>query len=117
MNAITLSICIPTYNFGPFIGETLDSIVPQLNEYVEVIIVDGASTDNTGDVVSNYAKKYPQINYVLLEERGGIDQDMAKSVEMANGKYCWIFSSDDVMQPDAICNILKELQSNFDVFL
>lgn len=39
-----LSICIPTYNFGEFIGETLDSIVCQATDETEIVIVDGAST-------------------------------------------------------------------------
>jgi len=53
MNRPRLSICIPTYNFGRFIGETLDSILPQATEDVEVTVVDGASTDNTADIVEN----------------------------------------------------------------
>ena len=51
-----LSICIATYNRANFIGETLDSIILQLTEDVEVVIVDGASTDNTREVVESYVK-------------------------------------------------------------
>ncbi len=54
---------MPTYNFGRFIGETLNSIIPQLTDQIEIIIVDGASTDNTADVVRSFQKNYPQIQY------------------------------------------------------
>ena len=52
-----LSICIATLNRGAFIGETLDTIVPQLRDDVELVIVDGASKDNTGEVVGRYVAR------------------------------------------------------------
>jgi abequosyltransferase len=51
MKSLLLSICIATYNRGGYIGETLDTIIPQLDNDVELLVVDGASTDNTKDVV------------------------------------------------------------------
>ena len=112
-----LSICIPTYNFGQFIGATLKSIVDQIDSDMEVIVVDGASTDNTGEVVAPYTSQFPNIKYYLLEEKGGIDIDMARSMELATGEYCWLFSSDDVMYPDAIARLLSHLDQGWDVVL
>jgi glycosyltransferase involved in cell wall biosynthesis len=62
-----LSICIATYNRANYISETLNSIVAQLLDNVEVVIVDGASTDNTKEVVSIFVDKYPNFKYYLLE--------------------------------------------------
>lgn len=112
-----LSICIPTYNFGAFIGETLKSIVNQAPAGLEIVVVDGASTDDTRQVVSDWQKKFPSIRYFCLDRRGGIDRDMAKSVELANGEYCWLFSSDDIMKPGALELILGEIKSGLDVYL
>ena len=55
LTSVRLSICIPVYNFGPFVGQTLDSILGQsgMGEGVEVLVVDGASTDNTEEVVGD----------------------------------------------------------------
>ena len=47
MKSPLLSICIATYNRADFIGETLDSIIRQLTDEVEIVVVDGASTDAT----------------------------------------------------------------------
>ncbi len=112
-----LSICIPTYNFGKFIGETLDSVIPQLTNDVEVVILDGASTDNTTEIVRNYQKRCPQISYFRQRERGGIDKDMHLSVEKARGDYCWLFSSDDVMEKGSIARMLEEIREGMDLYL
>jgi abequosyltransferase len=113
----TLSICVPTYNFGRFIGETLDSITAQITADVEVIVVDGASTDCTEAVVRDRQARCSAIRYVRLDARGGIDRDMARSVEFANGRYCWLFSSDDLMRPGSIAAVLEEIRAGHDVYL
>lgn len=112
-----LSICIPVYNFGEYIGETLDSIINQMVDEIEIVIVDGASTDNTPEVVRGFQEKYPGINYVRLKKRGGIDNDIARAVDEASGDYCWLFSADDIMKPGAIATLLQELQGGFDIYL
>jgi abequosyltransferase len=104
-----LSICIPTYNFGAFIGETLESIVPQLSDDVEVVILDGGSTDDTEAVVRAVAARAPAVRYHRQPVRGGIDRDMARVVELAEGEYCWLFSADDVMRTGALGRMLGKL--------
>ena len=49
-----LSVCVATYNRAEYIGETLESIIPQLTDEVEIVVVDGASTDGTSTVVKGY---------------------------------------------------------------
>ena len=53
-----VTICIPTYNSGEFIEDTLFSIINQTYKNIEIIIGDNASTDNTYDIVKKYQKKY-----------------------------------------------------------
>jgi abequosyltransferase len=114
---IQLSICIPTYNFGKFIGQTLDSILPNLRDGVEVVILDGGSTDDTAVIVEKRQREFPQIKYHRQEFRGGIDRDIAKVVNLANGKYCWLFSADDIMMSNAVDKVINSIQSNVDVYL
>jgi abequosyltransferase len=114
---IRLSICIPTYNFGEFISETLESILPQVVEGVEVVILDGGSTDDTTAVVRAFQARFPVLRYHRRDERGGIDRDMARTVDLARGEYCWLFSSDDVMKPGAIPRMLEQVQGGMDVYL
>ncbi len=117
MGHIRLSVCIPTYNFGEFIGDTLESIVTQATDEVEIIIVDGASTDNTEQVVDQIKKRFPKLTYHRREKNLGVDRDLAKAVELAQGDYCWLMSSDDVLKPGAIARILHELKLGHDIYL
>jgi abequosyltransferase len=117
MHNIRLSICIPTYNFGAFIGETLESVVRQATDSVEVVVLDGASTDNTEEVVRSYQARIPNLFYHRMERKGGIDHDLARTVALARGEYCWLLSSDDVLTPGAVRRILGELDSRHDVYL
>jgi abequosyltransferase len=114
---VKLSICIPTYNFGRFIGATLDSIVSQRARGIEIVVLDGGSTDSTPEVVATYQARHPEIRYVRQEARGGIDRDMARNVELATGDYCWLFSSDDLMKPGALGRVQSEIESGLDVYL
>jgi abequosyltransferase len=114
---IKLSVCIPTYNFGEFIGETLASILPQVVDGVEVVVLDGGSTDETPAIVRALQARSPALRYHRREERGGIDRDMARTVALARGEYCWLFSSDDLMKPGAIAQVLEEIDSGLDVYV
>lgn len=103
-----LSICIPVYNFGAFIGETLDSILSQpLSEPVEIVVLDGASTDDTEAVVRAYAERDARLVYRRMPQKGGIDFDMAESIRTARGSYCWLFSGDDVMRTGSLSRVLE----------
>lgn len=109
---IKLSICIATLNRGALIGQTLDSIVSQLTEQVEIVIVDGASTDNTEEVVLSYRQRYASVRYTRLAQKGGVDQDYSRAVELATGEYCWLFSDDDIIKAGAIDAVLGVLQTS-----
>jgi abequosyltransferase len=117
MHLNSLSICIPTYNFGKFIGQTLDSILPNLTEGVEVVILDGGSTDDTAHFVAQRQRDFPQIKYHRQEFRGGIDRDIAKVISLAHGDYCWLFSADDIMMSGAVDKVINSIQSNCDIYL
>lgn len=112
-----LSICIPTYNFGEFIGETLDSIVSQATDETEIVIVDGASTDNTEQIVQEFQRRFSCITYHCREVNMGVDKDLAKAVELAQGDYCWLMSSDDVLMPGAVRRVSDEIRSGYAVYL
>jgi glycosyltransferase involved in cell wall biosynthesis len=108
-----LSICIATYNRGDYIGETLDSILPQLGNDAELLIVDGASTDNTEDIVRMYADADLRIRYVRLPAKGGVDRDYCKAVELARGEYCWLFTDDDLIKPGAIDAVRAAIEQGY----
>lgn len=114
-----LSICIPTLNRGSFIRETIESIVSQLEDDVEVVIVDGGSIDDTEQIVNAYQLKYPAIKYLKKESskstpsNEGFDRDCNNAVELSQGEYCWLMTDDDLLMPGAIKRVLNEIGKGF----
>jgi glycosyltransferase involved in cell wall biosynthesis len=107
-----LSICIATYNRGKFIGETLDSIITQLDFRVEIVVVDGASPDNTQEVMSQYLSLYPDIRYYREQMNSGVDADYDKAVGYAKGEYCWLMTDDDLISPLAVARVLESIEDS-----
>jgi len=114
---IKVSICIPTRNRACFIGQTLESVISQATDDIEIIIVDGASTDNTAEVVQGYQQRFKRLVYYRGEENMGVDRDMAKTIELAHGDYCWLLSDDDLLKPNALKRILKEIETGYEIYL
>ncbi len=117
MGEIKISICMPTLNRARFIGDSLESIISQANDSIEIVIVDGASTDNTTEVVQSYQRKFKNLIYYRGEKNMGVDSDMKKAIELASGKYCWLFSDDDMLKPGAIKRMLGEIESGCEIYL
>lgn len=110
-----LSICIATYNREKYIGETLDTILSQMPTGVELVVVDGASPDNTSGVMAQYLLKYPEINYYREQKNSGIDQDYDKAIGYARGEYCWLMTDDDLLRAGSISCVLDSLKTNPDL--
>lgn len=108
---------MPTRNRASFIAETLENIVSQSDEKIEIVIVDGASLDNTEEVVRCFQQKFGNIVYYRSNVNPGVDRDMARTIELASGEYCWMLSDDDLLKPGAIKRMLKEVESEYEIYL
>lgn len=113
----TISFCIPTRNFGAFIGQTLEHLVRERGPHDDIVIVDGNSTDNTRDVVEPFVKQYGRIRFERQLENGGVDRDLARAVSLARGDFCWLFSADDGLVSGAIERARGYLNADCDVLL
>lgn len=110
--SIKLSICIPTYNRGEFIGKTLESIIVQATEDIEIVVSDNASTDDTGDVIKDFCAKFSRLLYIREKVNHGPDANFLNVVSHASGEYCWLFGSDDVMRSGALLSVLDALKDS-----
>lgn len=110
-----LSICMATFRRASFLAETLDSIVPQLDARVELVIVDGASPDNTAEIVNAYIDAGKRISYHREAVNSGVDADYDKAVGYAQGEYCWLMTDDDLITEDAVDRIVQALGSGPDM--
>lgn len=111
-----LSFCIPTFNFASFIGATLECLARQARDDVEVVVVDGASTDNTEEVVRGFAGRMPLV-FHRCSENGGVDRDLAHAVSLARGEHCWLLSADDLIADGAVERVLALLSTPQDIVL
>lgn len=110
-----LSICIATRNRAGFIGETLDGIFEQLVPGVEVVVVDGASTDGTPELLRRCAAAQPALRVFLEPVNSGVDGDYDRAVGYARGFACWLMTDDDLLAPGAVSRVLEALEAGPDL--
>jgi glycosyltransferase involved in cell wall biosynthesis len=94
-----VSIVIPSYNQGKYIRETIDSTLAQDYRPIEVLVIDGASKDETIEVLKSYDA--PELQWISEPDRGVVDA-VNKGLARARGDVIAIQSSDDVYVPGAV---------------
>ncbi|AYL97122.1 glycosyltransferase family 2 protein [Mucilaginibacter celer] len=118
MSSKLLSICIPTYNRKKFLIENLEIIIsqltPELIEQVEICVVDNASTDGTDQYLAGVKEKNPGIafSYKINPKNLGPDQNFKLAMKMGQGKFGWLFGSDDALVEGALVEVIKLIKEN-----
>jgi len=107
-----ISFIIATFNASATLRQCLESIIPQLTELCELIIIDGGSTDDTNDIITFYGNK---IFYTISEKDKGIYDAWNKGVKAAKGKWIAFIGADDVLLPGAIDAYLKTIKNTPDI--
>jgi glycosyltransferase involved in cell wall biosynthesis len=88
-----------------------------MQPWVELVVVDGASPDNTPEVMAEYVSQYPALRYYREPQNSGIDGDYDKAVVYATGEYCWLMTDDDLMRPGAVKRVLDMLEVGIDLLV
>lgn len=115
MRSPFFSIIIPTYNSANIIAECLDSIVAQSFGDVEIIVVDGASADNTISIVKDYAARFENIQWVSEKDEGIYDA-MNKGALQSKGDWILFLGSDDRLYNWKVLeNMLPATEKGYDV--
>ena len=90
-----VSVIIPAYNVEQYIDECLNSVLNQTYKNLEIIIVDDYSTDNTYNILKNYAKKDNRIKLYRMKKNGGVSRARNEGLKHITGNYLYWIDSDD----------------------
>ncbi|WP_164848455.1 glycosyltransferase family 2 protein [Halobacteriovorax sp. HLS] len=107
-----LSISIPTYNRSSYLKDTIECFAKQINDRkdIQIAVADNFSTDDTEEMISEMKKKYPYIKYHKNSKNLGADRNYLKAVEISDGKFCWLFGSDDQICENALEKVISSLK-------
>ena len=113
-----VSVIIPNYNHASYLSQRIESVLSQSYTDFELIILDDASTDSSGEVIAGYAAKYPQLRCVFNEKNSGSPfAQWNKGAELARGKYLWFAESDDYCAPNLLESLVKLIDTKPEVGL
>ena len=91
---------MPAYNSEKYIAEAIESVIKQIYENWELIIVDDCSTDNTKAIIQRYAQKDKRIKLISLAKNKGVADARNIAIQKANGDYIAFLDSDDIWKTE-----------------
>lgn len=103
-----VSVIIPTYNRADFLCECINTVLPQLGDQDEVIVVDDGSQDHTRELLDTYGHKIK----TLYKENNGKSAALNMAMSFASRPLVWIIDDDDVVCPDALQKLYSLLAEN-----
>lgn len=103
-----VSVIIPNYNKGELVRHSLDSLLRQTNREWESIVVDDCSTDDSWNIIEEYAAKDSRIKAVRNETNKGGCYSRNRGAKMAQGEYILFLDSDDWLADDCLEKRLEE---------
>ena len=109
-----LSILIPAYNVERWLPRCLNSILSQVEDDIEIVIVDDGSTDTTLQCANEFAEKWNDIR-VFSKHNEGVGAARNYLLDKACGEFIWFVDSDDYIAESALQHILSELNSTIDL--
>lgn len=106
-----VSIIVPIYNTAKYLPKCLDSIVNQTYHNLEIILVNDGSTDNSSQIIQQYAKKDSRIQ-IINQKNAGQSAARNSGIQKATGKYISFIDSDDEIAHVFIDHLMKPFLSN-----
>lgn len=108
-----VSVVLPNYNYSTYLQKRIEGILAQTYPYLELILLDDKSTDNSVEIMRRY-ESHPKVSTIIVNEEnsGSPFVQWEKGISLANGKYIWIAEADDEALPDFLKSCVEALQAN-----
>lgn len=112
MEQVEVSVIVPVFNTAPFVRACLDSLLNQTFSSFEIVVVNDGSTDNSKDILYEYATKYPKKIKCFDKTNGGLSSARNFGLNKACGKYVSFVDSDDTVEPSFLERMMDAAQKN-----
>ena len=100
----SVTILIPCYNGAKFLEACLNSCLSQTYSNIEIIVINDGSTDNSLEILNQYASNHSNIK-VYSQENQGLAETRNRLIEYTNGEYFFFLDADDLIPDNAIENL------------
>lgn len=111
MPAPAVTVCIPTYNYGHYLGGAIASVLDQTFEDFELLIADDVSSDDTEEVVRPFLTD-SRVQFLPNEVNSGMFANFNRCVKLARGKYIKFLMADDWLAAECLAQSVALLESN-----
>ncbi len=111
-NRPLVSIIMPAYNAEHFLMEAIDSVLAQTYDHWELLIIDDASSDNTGKIALNYQTRDRRIKYFYMDRIGSPSGVRNVGLKLAQGECIAFLDADDCFYPETLERLLTPLVQN-----
>lgn len=115
MTNTLVSICMPIRNGERFIRETLESVLAQTYNNVEILIGENCSTDRTAKILNEYTVTHSQLRVISYEKSVSFAQSCNRLISEAKGKYVAIFHADDLYDKTIVEKSVRALEDNANI--
>lgn len=112
MNELLLTVAVPVYKVEKYLSRCIESIIPQLNENIELLLVDDGSPDKSGFICEEYKKRYPDFIRVIHQDNHGLAYVRNVCIKEAHGKYISFIDSDDYIINGAYKHLIEIIKVN-----
>lgn len=106
-----ITVIIPIYNVEKYLKKCIDSILHQTYQTMEIILIDDESTDESGSICDEYAKKDNRIK-VIHKKNGGVSSARNAGLNNANGKYVAFIDADDYIENNMFEKMINQFEKN-----
>lgn len=105
-----ISIIVPVYNGEAYLDRCVQSVLAQTYQQWELLIVDGASADNTAAICAKWAAEDARIQIYRLEENNGVSAGRNIGIRASEGEYLMFLDADDWLMPDCLERLYQDMQ-------
>lgn len=110
METEKISLVVPAYNMAQWLPRTLESLLSQSYENLEIIVVNDGSKDDTRAVLDAFAAREPKIK-AIHKENGGVTSARLAGIAAATGDWIGFVDGDDTVEPDMFAHLLENAKA------